>query len=157
VARRRSAAKRTVLADPIFHSVLATKFVNKIMERGKKILASRIFYSAIDQLAGDKDRAEGFKIFEQAVENVKPQVEVKSRRVGGANYQVPVEVRGSRKLTLSIRWLIEYAALRKEKTFAERLAAELGEAAKGTGASVKKRDDVHKMAEANRAFSHFKW
>jgi small subunit ribosomal protein S7 len=157
MARRRSAAKRTVLPDPVFHSVLATKFVNKIMERGKKILASRIFYDAIDRLSEGKERVEGFKLFEQAVENVKPQVEVKSRRVGGANYQVPVEVRGSRKLTLSIRWIIQHAALRKEKTFGERLALELGEAAKGTGASVKKRDDVHKMAEANRAFSHFKW
>ena len=157
MARRRSAAKRTVLADPVFHSVLATKFVNKVMQRGKKILASGIFYDAIDQLAAGKERADGFKIFEQAVENCKPQVEVKSRRVGGANYQVPVEVRGSRKLTLSIRWLIEFAGLRKEKTFSERLAMELGEAAKGTGAAIKKRDDVHKMAEANRAFSHFKW
>jgi small subunit ribosomal protein S7 len=157
VARRRSAAKRTVLPDPIFHSVLATKFVNKVMQRGKKILASGIFYDAIDRLAEGKERIEGFKLFEQAVENCKPQVEVKSRRVGGANYQVPVEVRGSRKLTLSIRWIIEFAGLRKEKTFAERLAMELGEAAKGTGASIKKRDDVHKMAEANRAFSHFKW
>jgi small subunit ribosomal protein S7 len=157
VARRRSAAKRTVLPDPVFHSVLATKFVNKIMQRGKKILASGIFYDAIDLLKGDKERVDGFKLFEQAVENCKPQVEVKSRRVGGANYQVPVEVRGSRKLTLSIRWIIEFAGLRKEKTFAERLAMELGEAAKGTGASIKKRDDVHKMAEANRAFSHFKW
>jgi small subunit ribosomal protein S7 len=157
VARRRSAAKRVVLPDPVFHSVLVTKFVNKIMQRGKKILASRIFYSAIDLLAADKERADGFKMFEQAVENVKPQVEVKSRRVGGANYQVPVEVRGPRKLTLSIRWLIAHAAVRKEKTFAERLAGELADASKGTGASVKKRDDVHKMAEANRAFSHFKW
>ena len=157
MARRRSAAKRTVLPDPVFQSVLATKFVNKVMQRGKKILASGIFYTAIDILKGEKERPDGFKIFEQAVENCKPQVEVKSRRVGGANYQVPVEVRGSRKLTLSIRWLIEFAGLRKEKTFAERLAAELGEAAKGTGAAIKKRDDVHKMAEANRAFSHFKW
>ena len=157
MARRRQAAKRPVAPDPIFKSVLVTKFINKIMQRGKKILASGIFYDAIDRLAEGKERPEGFKIFEQAVENVKPQVEVKSRRVGGANYQVPVEVRGPRKLTLSIRWLIEFSGLRKEKTFAERLAGELAEAAKGQGSSVKKRDDVHKMAEANRAFSHFKW
>jgi small subunit ribosomal protein S7 len=157
VARRRSAAKRPVLPDPVFHSVLATKFINKIMQRGKKMLASRIFYSALDLLSEGKERVEGYKLFEQAVENAKPQVEVKSRRVGGANYQVPVEVRGQRRLTLSIRWLIGFASERKEKTFAERLAAELGDAAKGTGTTIKKRDDVHKMADANRAFSHYKW
>jgi small subunit ribosomal protein S7 len=157
VARRRQAAKRPVAPDGIFKSVLVTKFINKIMERGKKTTASRMFYTAVGLLAPDKEPVEGFKVFEQAVENVKPQVEVKSRRVGGANYQVPVEVRGARKLTLAIRWLIQNASARKEKTFAERLAGELADAAKGQGTSIKKRDDVHKMAEANRAFSHFKW
>ncbi|MBI4859133.1 MAG: 30S ribosomal protein S7 [Candidatus Riflebacteria bacterium] len=157
MARRRQAAKRPVIPDPVFKSVLVTKFINKIMERGKKTTASGMFYTAMDILADGKERVEGFKLFEQAIENVKPQIEVKSRRVGGANYQVPVEVRGTRKLTLAIRWIITHALARKEKTFAQRLAGELGEAAKGQGASIKKREDVHKMAEANRAFSHFKW
>jgi len=157
VARRRQAAKRPVAPDSIFKSVLVTKFINKIMQRGKKTAAFGMFYEAVELLAPGKERVEGFKVFEQAIENVKPQVEVKSRRVGGANYQVPVEVRGARKLTLAIRWIIGNATARKEKTFALRLAGELAEAAKGQGASIKKRDDVHKMAEANRAFSHFKW
>lgn len=157
MARRRQAVKRVILSDRMFNSLLVAKFINKLMERGKKNLASRIFYRALDIMAEGKEKADGLKMFEQAIENVKPQIEVKPRRVGGANYQVPVEVRGSRKLTLSIRWILLHASVRKERTFAERLAGELGDAAKGTGASVKKRDDVHKMAESNRAFSHFKW
>ena len=155
--RRAKIVQRPVVPDARYNSELVTRFTNKIMERGKKILASRIFYSAIDQLAGDKDRAEGFKIFEQAVENVKPQVEVKSRRVGGANYQVPVEVRPVRRLALSMRWLKEAAKKRGEKSMALRLANELMEATEGRGGAMKKRDEVHRMAEANKAFSHFKW
>ncbi|MBI4871815.1 MAG: 30S ribosomal protein S7, partial [Candidatus Riflebacteria bacterium] len=117
----------------------------------------RMFYNALKRISPSGDPQEGYKAFEQAIENVKPAIEVKSRRVGGSTYQVPVEVRGPRKLTLAFRWLITHARARKERTFAERLAGELGDASKGQGLSIKKREDVHKMAEANRAFSHYRW
>ncbi|MBI3893130.1 MAG: 30S ribosomal protein S7 [Candidatus Wallbacteria bacterium] len=157
MARRRAANKREVQPDPIFNSRLVTRFINKIMLGGKKTLASRMFYDALTTMANGAEMIEGYKAFEQAVENVKPAIEVKSRRVGGSTYQVPVEVRGPRKLTLAIRWLITHSRARKERTFSERLAGELSDAAKGQGLSIKKREDVHKMAEANRAFSHYRW
>ncbi len=157
MARRRTASKREVPADPVFNSRLVTRFINKIMLSGKKTLASKMFYDAIKAMANGADIQDGYKAFEQAVENVKPAIEVKSRRVGGSTYQVPVEVRGPRKLTLAIRWIITHARSRKEKSFSERLAGELSDAAKGQGLSIKKREDVHKMAEANRAFSHYRW
>ncbi|MBI2944714.1 MAG: 30S ribosomal protein S7 [Candidatus Wallbacteria bacterium] len=157
MARRRAALKREVQPDPIFNSRLVTRFINKIMLSGKKTLASRMFYDAVKSMSAGGDIQEGYKAFEQAVENVKPAIEVKSRRVGGSTYQVPVEVRGPRKLTLAIRWLITHSRSRKEKTFSQRLAGELSDAAKGQGLSIKKREDVHKMAEANRAFSHYRW
>lgn len=141
----------------MFNSRLVTRFINKIMLGGKKTKASGMFYNAIKRMSPTGDMQEGFKAFEQAVENVKPAIEVKSRRVGGSTYQVPIEVRGNRKLTLAIRWIITHARARKEDSFAQRLAGELSDAAKGQGISVKKREDVHKMAEANRAFSHYRW
>jgi small subunit ribosomal protein S7 len=141
----------------MYKSKLATRFINKITWDGKKSIASRSFYRAVELLAEGKEKYEGFKVFEQAVENAKPLLEVKSRRVGGSTYQVPVEVRGPRKLSLAMRWIIGAARARKEKTFAERLAAELRDCAKGTGTTIKKREDVHKMAEANKAFAHYRW
>jgi len=155
--RRRQAPKRDIAPDPIFKSKLATRFMNKIMWDGKKTTASRHFYRAMELLADGKERHEGFKLFEQAIENAKPLLEVKSRRVGGSTYQVPVEVRGPRKLSLAMRWVIAAARARKEKTFAERLAGELRDCAKGVGVTIKKREDVHKMAEANKAFAHYRW
>ena len=155
--RRRQADKREIHPDPIFNSKLVTKFINKIMYDGKKPKAAKILYDAIDMVSEGGDRQIGFSVFSRAIENAKPLVEVKSRRVGGSNYQVPVEVRGPRRLTLAMRWLIEHSRARNEKTFAERLAQELGDTAKGIGATVKKRDDVHRMAEANKAFSHYRW
>ncbi len=155
--RRRRAPKRDVQPDPVFKSKLAARFINKIMKDGKKSIAARHFYRACEILAGGKDIYEGFKVFEQAIENAKPMIEVKTRRVGGANYQVPVEVRPERRLSLAMRWLINFARARKEKTFAERLAAELRDAARGVGATMKKREDVHKMAEANKAFAHYRF
>jgi small subunit ribosomal protein S7 len=155
--RRRQAPKRDIAPDPVFKSKLATRFINKLMYDGKKNTAARAFYGAIDILSAGKEKMEGFRQFEQAVENAKPLLEVKSRRVGGSNYQVPVEVRGPRKLSLAMRWLIGASRDRKEKTFAERLAAELRDCAKGVGTTVKKREDVHKMAEANKAFAHYRW
>ena len=155
--RRRQAEKRTIEPDPVFNNKLVTKFINKIMYDGKKSKASRIFYQAIDMISEGGDRSVGFSVFSRAIENAKPLLEVKSRRVGGSNYQVPVEVRGPRRLTLAMRWLIGNSRDRKEKTFAERLAGELADTAKGIGATVKKRDDVHRMAEANKAFSHYRW
>lgn len=124
---------------------------------GKRSIAAKHFYKAMEVLGGENGEHEGFKVFEQAIENVKPALEVKSRRVGGSTYQVPIEVRGPRKLSLAMRWILGFARARKEKTFALRLAGELGDAAKGLGSAIKKRDDVHRMAEANKAFSHYRW
>ena len=154
--RRKRATKRKVLPDPKFHSVLVTKFINNLMERGKRSLAERIFYNAIDILE-QKSGQEGLEVFEKAVGNVKPFLEVKSRRVGGATYQVPIEVRSDRQQALAIRWLILYATARSEKTMAQKLGAELYAASRREGASIKKREDTHKMAEANKAFAHFRW
>lgn len=154
--RRKRPVKREVLPDPKFQSVLVTKFINSIMRRGKKSLAETIFYRAID-IIEQKTGQKGLEVFEKAVENVKPVLEVKSRRVGGATYQVPVEVRPERRQSLAIRWIISNARARSEKTMAEKLAAEMIAASKNEGASIKKREDTHKMAEANKAFAHFRW
>ncbi|RKY69286.1 MAG: 30S ribosomal protein S7 [Candidatus Latescibacterota bacterium] len=154
--RRRRPEKRQLLPDPKFGSVLVTKFVNNLMRQGKKSVAESIFYRAID-LIEEKTGQSGLEVFEKAVENVKPVVEVKPRRVGGATYQVPVEVRPERRLSLSIKWLVSFARSRPEKTMAERLAAELLAASKGEGSAIKKRDDTHRMAEANKAFAHYRW
>jgi len=154
--RRKRAEKREVVPDPVYRSVLVTKFIAFIMRRGKKSVAEKIFYGALQRIK-EKTGQNPLPIFEKAVENVKPLLEVKSRRVGGATYQVPVEVRSDRQQSLAIRWIIQYAKARHEKTMAEKLAHELLAASKGEGASIKKRDDTHKMAEANKAFAHFRW
>src|ERR671936_133674 len=154
--RRAGAAKREVLPDPKFGSRLVTKFVNIMMIRGKKATAERIMY---DPLASMEDRAkqDALKLFKTAIDNVKPTVEVKSRRVGGSTYQVPVEVRPDRRTSLSMRWLIGAARRRTERSMADKLAAELLDAANNRGTAVKKREDTHKMAEANKAFAHYRW
>jgi small subunit ribosomal protein S7 len=154
--RKGSVPKREVLPDPIYSSTLVSKFVSCMMWDGKKSTSERIFYNAM-KILQQKSGDDPVKVFKKAVENVKPVLEVKTRRVGGANYQVPVEVNPSRRISLSIRWLITYTRARKEKSMEERLAAELLEAANNRGAAIKKREDVHKMAEANKAFAHYRW
>ena len=154
--RRREVPKRDILPDPKFGSVELAKFMNVVMLSGKKAVAERIIYGALDQIL-TKTGKEPIEVFNLAINNIKPIVEVKSRRVGGANYQVPVEVRPVRRLALAMRWLREAAKKRGEKSMDLRLAGELLDAAEGRGAAMKKRDDTHKMAEANKAFSHFRW
>jgi small subunit ribosomal protein S7 len=154
--RRKVAEKRDVLADPVFNSKLVTKFVNAMMRQGKRSTAERVFYNSM-RLMEDRTKMDAQKLFKQALDNVKPVLEVKSRRVGGATYQVPVEVRPDRRTALALRWIIGFARKRTEKSMQERLAAELIEAANNRGASVKKREDTHKMAEANKAFAHYRW
>ena len=154
--RKGPVPKRDVLPDPVYNSKLVTRFINKVMMKGKKAIAEGIVYDAFD-LVRSKTGKDPLEVFETALKNVMPVLEVKARRVGGANYQVPVEVRADRKLSLGIRWLVNYSRLRGEKTMHERLAAELMDAANSTGASVKKREDTHKMAEANKAFAHYRW
>jgi len=154
--RRRKAPVREVMADPIYNSKLITKFINAIMLDGKKSIAQKIMYGAIANLDTRGEEA-GFEIFERAVENVKPLLEVKSRRVGGATYQVPVEVRDVRRQTLALRWIVDMSRKRNERTSVERLANELFEAASERGNSFKKKEDMHKMAEANKAFAHYRW
>jgi small subunit ribosomal protein S7 len=144
------------MPDPIYHSVLVTQVVNKILQRGKRALAERTVYGALD-IVHDRTGQEPLAALKRAVENVKPQLEVKSRRVGGATYQVPVEVRPRRATTLAIRWLVGYSRQRREHSMAERLAGELMDAMNGTGSTVKRRDDMHKMAESNKAFAHYRW
>lgn len=154
--RKGNVPRRDILPDPIYSSTLVTKFISCMMWDGKKSTSEQIFYNALKilhQKAGD----DPVKVFKKAVENVKPVLEVKTRRVGGANYQVPVEVNPNRRTSLSIRWLITYTRARKEKSMEERLAAELLDAANNRGAAIKKREDVHKMAEANKAFAHYRW
>jgi len=148
--------KREILPDPKFHDRLVSKFVNSMMEDGKRAIAERILYSALDVLA-QRAKEEPLGLFRKAVENVKPVVEVRSRRVGGATYQVPVEVRPSRRASLAMRWIVQHARGRGEKSMEERLAAELGDAAANRGAAVKKKEDTHRMAEANKAFAHYRW
>jgi len=144
------------LPDPKFGSILATKFINGLMSDGKRSVAERIFYDAI-ALAETRTSKKGMEVFEKAMDNVRPILEVKSRRVGGANYQVPVEVRSERQQALAIRWLVGYSRERSEKTMAERLAGEIVAASNKEGSAIKKREDTHKMAEANKAFAHFRW
>ncbi|WP_370300378.1 30S ribosomal protein S7 [Abyssibacter sp.] len=153
MSRRRTPEKRVILPDPKFKSELLSKFINMIMIDGKKSTAESIVYGALDQLPS----GEPMEVLDAALENVRPLVEVKSRRVGGATYQVPVEVRAIRRNTLAMRWLIDAARRRSEKDMAARLAGELADASESRGAAVKKREDTHRMAEANRAFSHFRW
>ncbi len=156
MSRRHSATRREILPDPKFGDVTVAKFINMVMESGKKSVAEKIVYGALDTL-GSKANGEPVDLFKKALENIEPRVEVKSRRVGGATYQVPVEVRPNRRVTLAMRWLVDASKKRGEKTMGERLAGELVEAADNRGSAVKKREDTHKMAEANRAFSHFRW
>ncbi len=154
--RRREVPKREILPDPKFGDQQIAKFINMIMRSGKKSTAERIMYYALDNVAG-KSPMEPVELMEKALENVRPMVEVKSRRVGGATYQVPVEVRASRRNTLAMRWLIDAAQKRGEKTMAKKLAGELLDASESKGTAVKKREDTHRMAEANKAFAHFRW
>jgi small subunit ribosomal protein S7 len=154
--RRRKAPVREIMADPIYNSKVITKFVNTVMQDGKKSTAEKIMYGAIANL-DSRGEPSGIELFEKAIENVKPLLEVRSRRVGGATYQVPVEVRAVRRQTLALRWLVEYARKRNERTMVERLANELFEAANERGSSFKKKEDMHRMAEANKAFAHYRW
>ena len=154
--RRREVPKRVVVPDPKYNSVLAAKFINGLMRKGKKSVARRIFYDALD-IVEKRTKKDPFKIFEKAVENVKPVVEVRSRRVGGATYQVPVEVRPERRQALAIRWLVGFARKRNEKSMALRLAGELLDAYNERGGAFKKKEDTHRMAEANKAFAHYRW
>ena len=155
--RRKITERRTIQPDPRFNSVLVSKFTNGIMERGKKSVAQDIFYGAMDIIDQQVKDAEPIAVFDKAMEMVRPKVEVKSRRVGGATYQVPVEVRPERRNALAIRWIISFAKARPGKTMSEKLAAELLDAYNERGGSVKKRDDTHRMAEANKAFAHYRW
>ena len=156
MARRRVAEKREVLADPKYHDVLVTKFINVLMMRGKKSIAERIFYGALDVVSA-RHKQDPLTVFRRAMDNVKPVLEVKSRRVGGSTYQVPVDVRPERRQALSSRWIMEAARSRGERTMQLRLAAELLDAANNTGTAIKKKEDTHKMAEANKAFAHYRW
>jgi small subunit ribosomal protein S7 len=156
MARRRSAQKRDYLPDPKYGDIIVTRFINYVMRQGKKSTAEQIVYDSFD-LIEEKTGQKGVEVFRKAIENVKPSLEVTSRRVGGATYQVPIEVRSARRLALAMRWITGFARARGEKTMAERLANELAMAAKGEGASIKKKEDTHKMAEANKAFAHFRW
>lgn len=154
--RRGSIAKRDVLSDPLYHSKLVTRLINNVMYDGKRGVSQRLVYGAFD-IIREKAGRDPLEVFEQAMENVMPVLEVKARRVGGATYQVPIEVRPERRQTLGLRWMTKYARLRSEKTMKERLAGEILDALNGTGGAVKKREDTHKMAEANKAFAHYRW
>ncbi|NGZ05053.1 MAG: 30S ribosomal protein S7 [Magnetococcales bacterium] len=156
MSRRRDVQQRDTIGDPVYGDQLVAKFMNCLMKDGKKALAERLFYGAL-QIVGDRTKDDAMKIFRDAIDNTRPTVEVRSRRVGGATYQVPVEVRPSRRQTLAIRWIIKYARDRGEKTMRERLAAELMDAANNRGSTVKKKDDTHRMAEANKVFAHYRW
>lgn len=154
--RKGPVSKRDVLPDPLYNSKLVTRLINKMMIDGKKGTSQAILYSSFD-IVRDRSGKDPMEVFEQALKNIMPVLEVRARRVGGANYQVPVEVRPERRTTLGLRWLVNYARLRGEKTMEERLANEILDAANNSGASVKKREDTHKMAEANKAFAHYRW
>jgi small subunit ribosomal protein S7 len=156
MARRGNPTKRKVIPDPIYKNVLVTRLINKILWKGKKSVAEGIMYGSL-KILGDKTKENPIDILEKCLDNVRPYLEVKSRRVGGANYQVPIEVTPTRANTLALRWIIGFARKRREKTMAERLAGEILDGASNTGNSVKKREDLHKMAEANKAFSHYRW
>ncbi len=154
--RKGHVPKRQVIPDPVYNSPLVSKFINCIMWKGKKSTAEQVFYGALG-IIKEKTGDDPLKVFKKALDNVKPVLEVKSRRVGGANYQVPIEVNPHRRVSLSIRWLISYTRMRKEKSMQERLAAEFMDAASNRGATIKRREDVHRMAEANKAFAHYRW
>jgi small subunit ribosomal protein S7 len=154
--RRREVTKRAILPDPKYKSNLVAKFVNHLMDEGKKSVAERILYGALN-LIGERAKEDPLKVFEKAIANVRPIIEVKSRRVGGATYQVPTEVRPERRTALALRWIKSYSSARSEKSMMEKLAGELLDAANNRGGSIKKREDVHKMAEANKAFAHYRW
>jgi small subunit ribosomal protein S7 len=154
--RRRVVAKREILPDPVFNSQLVTRFINCILKKGKKSTAEGIFYGALD-IIQQRTQDDPVKVFKRAVDNVKPQLEVKSRRVGGSTYQVPVEVPPNRQLSLSFRWLIDNSRARGEKTMTDKLAGEFMDAANNRGGAIKKKDDTHRMAEANKAFAHYRW
>ena len=154
--RKGPVPKRDVLPDPVYGSKVVTRFINKVMLDGKKGIAESIVYDAFD-IIRSKTGKDTLEVFEQALENVMPVLEVRARRVGGANYQVPVEVRSDRRLTLGIRWMVGYARQRSERTMRERVAGELMDAANNTGAAIKKKEETHKMAEANKAFAHYRW
>jgi len=154
--RRGPAPRRDLMPDPVYKSVLVTQIVNKVLQRGKKSTAEKIVYDALEIVA-EKSGGDALTVVKRAVDNIKPQLEVKSRRVGGATYQVPVEVRPRRATTLSIRWLVSFARNRRERTMAERLAAELMDANNAIGSAVKRKEDMHKMAESNKAFAHYRW
>lgn len=157
MSRRRVAEKRTILPDPKYHDQVLAKFINMVMRSGKKSIAEKIVYGALDEIGTKKKTDDSLAVFNQALGNVKPIVEVKSRRVGGATYQIPVEVRSDRGTTLAMRWLVDAAKKRGEKSMGLRLAGELMDASESRGVAIKKREDVHKMAEANKAFSHYRW
>lgn len=157
MSRRKGSYKREVVPDPIYNDMLIAKFVNRVMLSGKKSTAQRLVYSALDELKGKVAAEEPLSVFKKAVENCKPQLEVRSRRVGGATYQVPVDVRPARRITLAISWIVDNARTRGEKDMALRIAAELMDAYNNRGNAIKKKEDVHRMAEANRAFSHYNW
>ncbi|MFJ1522226.1 MULTISPECIES: 30S ribosomal protein S7 [unclassified Spiroplasma] len=154
--RKRQAEKRDVLPDPIYSSKLVTRAINKIMIDGKRGVAQTILYGAFE-IVKEKTKTEPLEVFNKAIENITPHLELKVRRIGGANYQVPIEVNEDRKVTLGLRWLINYARLRNEKSMIDRLANEIIDASNGIGGAVKKKDDTHKMAEANKAFAHYRW
>jgi small subunit ribosomal protein S7 len=156
MSRRREVIRRDLPPDPVYQDRLVTRFINNMMSRGKKSLAERIVYQAFS-VVGDRAKEDPLKVFKKALDNVKPAIEVKSRRVGGSTYQVPVEVRSERRITLGMRWIISFARARGEKTMQQKLAGELLDAANSRGGAVKKREDVHKMAEANKAFAHYRW
>jgi small subunit ribosomal protein S7 len=155
--RRRESPKRKVLPDPKFHDRLVAKFINALMSDGKKSTAEHICYGAFDLVERRSEGEEALNVFKKALENIKPRIEVKSRRVGGATFQVPVEVRPERRTSLGMRWLIQFSTKRSEKTMRERLAGEILDASAGRGGAVKKREETHKMADANKAFAHFRW
>jgi len=156
VPRNGPAQRRDLQPDPVYRSVLVTQVVNKVLSRGKRTLAERLVYGALT-LVSERSGADPIATLKRAIENTRPELEVKSRRVGGATYQVPVEVRPRRATTLAIRWLVSYSRQRREKTMTERLAGEIQDAANGIGAAVKRREDMHKMAESNKAFAHYRW
>ena len=157
MSRRKSKPKREILADPIYNDVVVAKFVNKMMWQGKKSLSQKALYTALDELRTKVTAEEPLTVFKKALENCKPNLEVRSRRVGGATYQVPVDVRPSRRLALAMKWLIDYSRERGEKTMSCRLAGELADAYANRGNAIKKKEDVHRMADANKAFSHYNW
>ena len=156
MARKKVIAKREINPDPIYNDLVVAKFINALLYDGKRGIAEKIFYSAMEMIQ-EKGQEEGIKVYKKALENVKPMLEVKSRRVGGANYQVPIEVKPARRQSLASRWLIESARSRGEQTMAERLAMEVLDAANLRGSAMKKREDMHRMAEANKAFAHYRW